>query len=387
MPVKVLLLSAYAANSHVHWQRSLVAMFPDWHWQVLSLPPRHFSWRVRGNPLYWSMSQREQLEQNYDLLIATSMVDLATLRGLVPALARLPSLLYFHENQFDYPQRAGQSSLLEAQMVSLYSGLAADRLVFNSAYNRDTFLAGVDTLLRKLPDRVPGGIVAGLKEKARVLPVPIDIEAIDIEPLDRESADTAISDWPGSSGDFSRRPLRLLWSGRFEHDKGGETLWHTLAALERRGLNYELALVGQQFRSSPPVFTRIETEFAHRLAHIGYLPSVADYRAVLRGADVVLSTAHHEFQGLAVLEAVACGCLPAVPDRQAYPEIYPSRFRYAVHPDDPAQEAEAAAGLICRLADLLGEGGASPPDVSAFGLVRLQPRYSELLTSLARSPG
>jgi hypothetical protein len=148
--VNVLLLSAYAANSHMHWQHMLAAMFPRWQWESLTLPPRHFSWRVRGNPLYWSVAQRDRLEQDYDLLVATSMVDLATLRGLVPALARLPSLLYFHENQFDYPRSNSQSSLLEAQMVSLYSALAADCLAFNSAYNRDTFLVGLDALLRKL---------------------------------------------------------------------------------------------------------------------------------------------------------------------------------------------------------------------------------------------
>ena len=82
--MKVLLLSAYAAHSHVYWQNSLQAMFGQWQWQVLSLPPRHLSWRARGNPLYWAMAERELLERGYDLLIATSMVDLATLRGLVP---------------------------------------------------------------------------------------------------------------------------------------------------------------------------------------------------------------------------------------------------------------------------------------------------------------
>lgn len=375
--MRVLLLSAYAAASHLHWQRTLLAMFPQWQWQVLTLPPRHFSWRVRGNPLYWSLAERPVLEGEYDLLVATSMVDLATLRGLVPALARMPSLLYFHENQFDYPQQSGQHKLLEAQMVSLYSALAADCLAFNSAYNRDTFLAGVEALLRKLPDRVPAGVAATLAQKATVLPVPIDFE---------NSVGDSVH-WPGGAARYPQRPLRLLWSGRFEHDKGGETLWHTLRELDRCGLNYELALCGQQFRSAPKVFSRIETEFSHRLVHFGYLPESADYRALLRGADVVLSTARHEFQGLAVLEAVASGCLPAVPDRQAYPEIFPAQFRYAVHADDEALEASSAAALVARLAALVGQDGTGPPDVSAFSCRQLQPRYSALLLSLKSAAG
>ncbi len=372
--MKVLLLSAYAAQSHMHWQRSLLAMFPDWQWQVLSLPPRYFSWRVRGNPLYWAVAERALLERDYDLLLATSMVDLATLRGLVPVLARVPSLLYFHENQFDYPRQPGQSSLLEAQMVSLYSALAADQLLFNSAYNRDSFLTGLAGLLGRLPDRVPPGVVAGLRGKARVLPV-----AIDLEPDSPASVR-----WPGTGGERPERPLRLLWTGRFEHDKGGDRLLLALQELDRQGLDYELAMCGQQFRNSPAVFGEIEARFSHRLVQFGYLPSAADYRALLRAADVVLSTALHEFQGLAVLEAVASGCLPAVPDRLSYPEIYPARFRYASHLEDAAGEARAAARLVCELAR---QDDMPAPDVSAFGVARLEPRYRSLLLGLVRGAG
>jgi len=160
--VKVLLLSAYAARSHVHWQQTLQSMFPQWQWCVLSLPPRHFSWRVRGNALYWALSERQVLEGGHDLLIATSMVDLATLRGLVPALARIPAVLYFHENQFAYPQHRQQYPLLEAQITSIYSALAADCVLFNSSYNRASFLEGCTQLLRKMPDCVPPGVVPAL---------------------------------------------------------------------------------------------------------------------------------------------------------------------------------------------------------------------------------
>ena len=368
--MKVLLLSAYAAHSHVYWQNSLQAMFGQWQWQVLSLPPRHFSWRVRGNPLYWAMAEREILERGYDLLIATSMVDLATLRGLVPSLARVPAVVYFHENQFDYPQNGPQHSLLEAQMVSLYSALAADRVLFNSVYNRDSFLAGCTALLKKLPDRVPPGVVTALGDKASVLPVPLEINEVE-------------ADWPGRSGDFPERPLRLLWAGRFEHDKGGDRLRHVLLQLERDGLEYELAVTGQQFRKSPEVFAQIKGEFSHRLVQFGYMESTEAYRALLRGADLVLSTALHEFQGLAVLEATASNCLPVVPHRQAYPEIYGSQYCYQSNLDNPGLEARSAARLIRDLAEQLEQGRALAPDVSAFFTEQLAPRYREVLLAVA----
>ncbi len=369
--MRVLLLSAYAAQSHRHWQGMLRSMFPDWTWRELNLSPRHFSWRVRGNALYWALAERAALEEPHDLLIATSMVDLATLRGLVPALARVPTLLYFHENQFAYPRHRQRHSPVDAQVTSLYSALAADRLAFNSAWNRDSFLQGCDSLLSRLPDCVPPGVVDQCRAKSGVLPVPI-------QPSPRIDAA-----WPGRAGEWPARPLRLLWAGRFEHDKGGEGLLQALSALAARGSVFELAMVGQQFRNAPEVFAQIRQRFADRLVQFGYLPEPGDYRALLRGADIVLSTATHEFQGLAVLEAVAAGCLPAVPDRLAYPELYPPAFRYPSSPDDPQREAAAAADLIVRLSRSL----AAAPDVSACFTARLRPRYAELLGALAESSG
>ena len=367
--MRVLVLSAYAARSHRYWQARLRDMVPDWGWSELNLPPRHFSWRMRGNPLVWGLDHRPVLEAPHDLLIATSMVDLATLRGLVPSLSAIPSLLYFHENQFDYPQDRQKHSLLDAQMVSLYSALAADRIAFNSSWNRDSFLTGVDALLTRLPDLVPTGVVDALAGKACVLPVPLAV------------SDPAVSpQWPGRPGALPERPLRILWSARFEHDKGGDGL---LRILERLDLPFELALTGEQFRESPPAFEEIRRRFAAHIVQFGFLDSLSDFRALQAGADLVLSTALHEFQGLAVLEGVYAGGLPVVPDRLAYREMYSEAFRYRSCPDDPEAEAAAAVNLIQGLAVQLAQGTASPVSVEGYSLEALAQDYRRELTALA----
>lgn len=368
--MKILLLSAYAAQSHVQWQTGLRAMLPDIEWQVLELPPRHFSWRVRGNPLYWALQEHETLAGEFDLLLATSMVDLATLRGLVPSLGSIPAVLYFHENQFDYPRQQEQKqnnkhSSVEAQMVSLYGALAADRLLFNSLYNCNSFLDGCQQLLARLPDKVPPGVVALLRDKSAVLPVAIEHDAFS----------GATPAWPGTPVGIAGKPLRIVWCGRFEYDKGAGGLLQLLQQLESQGCDYELALVGQQFRSVPEEFAEIQRDFSARLVHCGYLAAAADYRALLRGADVVLSTSMHEFQGLAVMEAVAAGCIPVVPDRLAYQELYPPQCRYPSVPDQPVSEARGAAQLLLRLAADLSHGVVQAPDVSAFDRRYLGPRY------------
>ncbi|MEM9256836.1 MAG: DUF3524 domain-containing protein [Pseudomonadota bacterium] len=370
--MNVLLLSAYAARSHEHWRSALMAMFPEWQWHALALPPRHFSWRVRGNALYWSRAERVCLEQPWDLVIATSMVDLATLRGLVPSLACRPSLLYFHENQFAYPAAPGRETSLEAQVVSLYSALAADRIAFNSEFNRRTFLSGCAALLEKLPDFVPVGVVDDLRSRSDVLPVPVDPDRRDVEPL-----------WPGTERDGGMSPLRIVWVGRFEWDKGPDRLLGLLRQAEARGLNYELAMIGQQFRNVPTDIQAVKRHFSHRLVQFGNVASTDRYKRYLAGADIVLSTAVHEFQGLAVMEAVQEGCVPLLPNRLSYPEVFDARFLYASHCSDLQQEARAAVDLLMELGEGVRTGTLSAPSLASYESAALRIKYDASLKQLS----
>ncbi len=86
--MRVLLLSAYEAVSHRYWAQSLMTQLDDVSWTLLALPPRHFAWRIRGNPLSWMLKEHDTLSQSFDVVLATSMVDLATLIGLFPHLGR-----------------------------------------------------------------------------------------------------------------------------------------------------------------------------------------------------------------------------------------------------------------------------------------------------------
>ncbi|MCB1646925.1 MAG: DUF3524 domain-containing protein, partial [Pseudomonadales bacterium] len=126
--MNTLILSPYDAVSHRAWHQGLVTQLAGHDLTVLTMADRHFSWRFRGNSLWYSTCP--ELHSHWDLVIATSMTDLATLKGLVPELAGTPVVVYFHENQFAYPSRQAGEHLIERQMTSIYSALAADRLVF-----------------------------------------------------------------------------------------------------------------------------------------------------------------------------------------------------------------------------------------------------------------
>ena len=235
--MKILLLSAYDALSHQYWRKELVKQFPDYQWTVLTLPPRYFSWRIRGNSLSWAYNERQQLLQGYDLIICTSMTDFSALKGLVPELSGIPSLCYFHENQFAYPASGQQQKSVEPLILNLYSALSADRVLFNTGYNRQTFLDGVHSLLKKLPDQVPPNIVSLLEEKSAVLPVPLP-ESIYLPSLGAEDNNT----------------LHIVFNHRWEYDKAPERMLTALLLLVERNVLFKVHVVGQSFRQVPPVF-------------------------------------------------------------------------------------------------------------------------------------
>ncbi len=319
---RILLLSAYDAISHQRWRKGLVHAFPENEWTVLTLPPRYFNWRIRGNSLSWAFDQREVLTQGYDLLVTTSMCDLSTLRGLVPELSKIPTVIYFHENQFAYPDRVGnqQKTELEPKVVSMYSALAADQVIFNSAWNRDSFLQGVEQFLKTMPDHVPEGVIKTLSDKSSVVPVPLDKE------------------WFYSRAEKTRSDFTILWNHRWEYDKAPERFLKALVQLKQQGVKFKINLVGQQFRQIPAIFDQMKDQLVDHISQWGYLENESDYRTIMRNSDVVVSSALHDFQGLAILEAVASGCIPVVPDRLAYPEFFAEEFRFPSFVDDPDKE-------------------------------------------------
>lgn len=327
---RILLLSAYDAASHKRWREQLTALLPEYHWHSVILPPRFFQWRIRGNALSWLYEPC--LQEHWDLLIATSMVDLATLRGLQPSLANTPCLLYMHENQFAFPVSQQQKGRLEPQLVNLYSALAAQCVVFNSAWNRNSFFQGVADLLNKMPDAVPAGLVEQLRQKSKVIPVPIEDRLFVEEPRG-----------------MNRACPHLLWNHRWEYDKGPDRLLRFLEQLEEHQQPYRLSVVGEGFRHYPEAFDQIAAGFGHRLENWGFMESRAGYDRLLRQADVVISTALHDFQGLSMLEAMASGCTPLAPDRLAYREYVPDECRYTSHEQNYDAEAQAAVSCLQKI--------------------------------------
>ncbi len=371
--MKALLLSAYDAASHRAWRENLHAMLPQITWTTLTLPPRHFAWRVRGNSLSWAFKQRPALTAGHDFLLCTSMTDLCALRGFVPALGQLPTIVYCHENQFAFPEnpQATVMNAVEPQMLSIYTALCADRLVFNSAWNRASFLQGVTALLRKLPDEVPDGLPERLAQGV-VLPVPLDASLWQPRQVAREP-----------------EVLTLVWNHRWEFDKGPALLLAIVEALLQQGVRFRLHLLGQRFRQAPPEFGVLQARLAQwhaetgiRPGHQGHVAETDQYRELLASSDVVLSTALHDFQGLALQEASALGCAALAPARLVYPEYLAPEHLY----HGTGTLAEQADSAVARLQEWARRKAAGLPlpvaDMRGCHPDTLRPGYEQLIHSL-----
>ena len=104
----------------------------------------------------------------------------------------------------------------------------------------------------------------------------------------------------------------------------------------------------------------------------------------LRQADVFVSTARHEFFGIATAEAIAGGCFPLLPDRLAYPELVGGRseFLYDGTPESLASRikhlaADLNAGF--NLADNVAELAAQVEMWTWSNRARVMDRALDLL--------
>lgn len=304
LPMRVLALEPYYGGSHK-------AFIDGWRdssrhdWTLLTLPAHKWKWRMRHAALTFADALRtNEPSPAFDAVFCTDMLNLAEFKGLAPKSIRdIPTIFYFHENQLTYPFREDEPRDLHFGFTNIISALAADAVWFNSAFHRHDFLAAADALLHRMPDHAPAKATELIRSRSRIMTPGI-----------------VLPDAPERSRS-NVGPLRIVWAARWEHDKNPDDFFAALRIVAQSDIDFRLSVLGQHFKDVPPVFAEARDEFADRIDHWGYLESRDAYLNALAAADVFVSTAHHEFFGLAAVEAMACGCVPLLPNRLAYPEL------------------------------------------------------------------
>jgi glycosyltransferase involved in cell wall biosynthesis len=284
------------------------------------------------------------------VILASDMLNLPVFLGLTRATwSDVPVALYCHENQLTYPLQPGEKRDLTYGVINWLSMLAADTVLFNSAYHLGAWFEELPRLLKHFPEYTHLHRVPEVRAKSSVLPVGCDLAHLD----------SACPTEPQTGG----API-VLWNQRWEYDKAPEVFFEALDVLASKGIAFRVVLAGGNVRQKAAEFEAARERLGPRVIHYGWADA-ATYARLLWQADVVVSTALHEFFGISIVEALYCGCFPVLPRRLAYPEILPyshhdvclydsfedllDRLRWAlIRPDEARRAARGLEKVVAR---------------------------------------
>ncbi len=313
---RVLILEPYYGGSHQFFLEGLQAHVAA-EYTIFTMPARKWKMRMQLSAL-WCIDKIKGLplfERRFDVVLCSSFVDVAVLRALLSRVKGWSNAArfctYFHENQLSYPERLADVRNFQFAAINFHSALASDKIAFNSAYNSETFFSGCRKYLQTASEMEVLGQIEELKERSCILFPGIDFNLIDKQ---KKIPDLG--------------PPVIVWNHRWEHDKNPDRFFQALTDLSSSGIDFRLILLGKSFPNSPQCFVDAKNIIGKRVIHYGYAASYSDYVALLCRGDVVVSTAFHEFFGIAIIEAVRAGCFPLLPERLAYPELFTTGYLY-----------------------------------------------------------
>jgi len=312
---RILAFESFDGGSHKQFRETLTKYSThDWTW--ITRPPRSWKWRM-------AISAQEMVDEVKkrgitipEIIFATSLTDIAGLRSALPRGWRdIPIILYMHENQVAYPTKDKRDASFA--FTNLQSVLTADLAIFNSKWNLDSFISGIEALLENSWDTTLCDIGERIRNNSTVAWVPVELPP-------EHMGDARVLH--NSDNEGRSIPTTIVWPHRWEHDKGPGRLLE-LAREHTRSLNLRWIILGEQFKETPESLVTFRDEFSEYIDHMGYVESKGEYWEWLHKADWVLSTAEHEFFGIAVVEALFARCLPWLPEKLSYRELLPASAR------------------------------------------------------------
>ena len=360
--MNVALIEPYHGGSHKAWADGYAAASVH-DVSLIAHDARFWKWRMHGGFLTLAEQLADHIEVHGvpDVILASTMMNVSAFAGAVRLCApEVPIAAYFHESQFTYPLSPADRVDFTYKMMNWASAATADLVIFNSEFHRDVFRSEAKTFLNSFPEHKHVGRVDSVIDESIVLPV-----GVDLSPFDSMSVSGV------------RSPL-IVWNQRWEHDKGPDELKAIFSALIDAGLDFSVAMCGEVFVSVPPEFAEISDVLGDRLVHAGWLERDA-YFDLLKASAVVLSTAHQEFFGIAVVEAIAAGAHPVLPDRLVYPERV---AQLGANPDTVLYSSTEHA------VDLIRAALEDPPDrgimssAHQYGWSAVAPKYDRVLETL-----
>lgn len=340
--MNILALEPWYGGSHRNFLDGL-ARHSSHRFEHVTMSARFWKWRLHGGAVTTARKALQAVAGGFkpDVILASSMVNVPAFLALTRSqLSGVPVAFYLHENQLTYPLRPDEKRDLAYGYVNYLSCLASDRIVFNSEFHYDEFMRALPGLLRTFPDYTHLATVQEIRAKSSVLHLGMDLQA-----HDRYAVDYSDHAWGPSMP-----PPIVLWNQRWEYDKNPEAFFRVMNRLDDAGCRFRLILAGKHFEEQPYHFEEAFERYAERILHYGYAENFEEYSRLLHRADIVVSTALHEFFGIAMMEAIYCGCHPLLPDRLSYPELIPEALhRPLLHAPVLYEDYEELYGILSSI--------------------------------------
>lgn len=287
----------------------------------ITMAARFWKWRMHGGGVTMARKALAAAQEGFvpDVILASDMVNLPAFLALTRgAFDGVPVVLYLHENQLTYPLPEGQPRDNTYAYINYLSALSADQVVFNSQFHFDEFMEALPVLLRAFPDYTHLNTVQQIRAKSSVLHLGMNLDGHD---------EYRGAYKPHEWGPAMEPPI-VLWNQRWEYDKNPGAFFGLMNRLDDAGHAFRLILAGEHFEEQPKEFEKAFERYASRILHYGYAEDFDEYSRLLHRADLVVSTSIHEFFGIAILEAIYCGCHPLLPNRLSYPELIPEPLHH-----------------------------------------------------------
>lgn len=318
----ITLLEPFFTGSHRSWAEGL-QHYSRHHVELLTMKGNFWKWRMHGGSVTLARQFLKRDTPTPDLILSSEMLDLSVFCALTRLGEQTTRSVYFHENQITYPWSPTDPDTKNQRdqhygFINFTSALCADRVLFNSAYHRDSFLGALPAFLRRFPDYQEVETVEEVMQKSTVLPLGMDLLRL---------AQFRHNDRSG--------PPVILWNHRWEYDKNPHTFFEALFRLQENAIDFKVVVLGQGFRSVPSVFEEARQRLHDHILHWGYAASPAAYAYWLWKADILPVTAIQDFFGGSTVEAIYCNCYPVLPRRLAYGEHIPPAAYSSHFYDDP----------------------------------------------------
>jgi len=305
----VILFESYASGSHGRII-DLLKRYSRHAITEITLQRDHWKWLALAS--HYHLAEKARLNRStaeVDLLIFSGVMNIGALIAMLPVSHQMvPRVAYFHESQWSYPSDSGDPRPYLMQHLDALA--ICDEVWFNSRYHLDDFVrqatsSSQDDRLKRLSRQ----LIEGNLGKLRVVYPPVEL---DKDPVTARSKASVPA---------------LLWNARWEQDKRPDRFVELLSKLAVLGVHPSVRILGTAGKPVSDILHAL-ADFPQDINVAGHLDSRHKYELALAGDGIFISTADHEFFGVAAIESVLAGNTPVLPYELAYPETLPCAWFY-----------------------------------------------------------